>query len=64
MLRPLRREKLPGRDLAMYILSRQGIYTHKEIGSAFEVGLTGALLRADEYLRKEGVSKKKEVEEL
>ena len=61
MLRPLRREKRPGRDLAMYILSRQGIYTHKEIGSAFGVGytsVTGALLRADEYLRKEGVSKK------
>ncbi len=67
LLRPLRREKRPGRDWAMYILSRQGLYTHKEIGVAFGVGytsVTGALLRAEEYLRNEGDLKRGEVERI
>jgi len=66
VLMPLRREKRPNRDLAMYILSRQGLYTHKEIGKEFGVGytsVTGALIRAEEYLRK-AESKREEVERI
>ncbi len=67
LLRPLRRARRPNRDLAIYILSRQGLYTHREIGAEFGVGytsVTGALIRAEEYLQKEGGGKRKEVEKV
>ncbi len=60
-------ERRPNRDLAIYILSRQGLYTHREIGAEFGVGytsVTGAFIRAEEYLQKEGGVKREEVERI
>lgn len=67
LLRPLRRERRPNRDLAIYILSRQGGYTHREIGSEFGVGytsVTGALIRAEEHLQEGSGVKREEVERI
>lgn len=61
-MRPLRRAKRPLRDLAIYILSRMGIFTHREIGQKFGVGytcITGVLKRAEEYLKREKAMKEK-----
>lgn len=62
LMRPLRRAKRPLRDLAIYMLSRMGIFTHREIGQKFGVGytcITGVLKRAEEYLQREKVMKEK-----
>jgi len=52
-LKPLRREKRPNRDLAIYIICHLGLFTNQEIGREFGVGYTsipGALKRAQSYM--------------
>ncbi|UCG11070.1 MAG: transposase [Deltaproteobacteria bacterium] len=53
LLKPLRGEKRPDRDLAIYILCHLGVFTHRDIGRVFGVGYTsvsGALKRAGSYM--------------
>jgi REP element-mobilizing transposase RayT len=53
LLKPIRREKRPKRDLAIYITCCLGLFSHQEIGQVFGVGyttITGALNRAREYV--------------
>ncbi len=62
LLIPLRREKRPDRDLAIYILCNLGVFTHHEIGRTFGVGYTsvsGALKRARRYMDSENKIRKK-----
>ncbi len=43
----------PNRDVAIFVLWRQGIYTNREIGETFGIGytaVTGAARRGEEYL--------------
>jgi putative transposase len=53
LLKPLRREKRPNRDLAIYILCHLGLFGHAEIGRVFGVGytsITEAVKRARSYM--------------
>ncbi len=53
LLKPLRGETRPDRDLAIYCLSHLGLFTNQEIGRQFGVGYTsisGALRRAEDYI--------------
>lgn len=46
----------PGRDICIYLLSRFGAYTHKEIGEEFGVGytaVTGIIKRVEEKLEQD-----------
>jgi len=61
ILKPLRREKRPKRDIAIYILVNLGIYTNQEIGNVFGVGYTsisGAIKRAVKYFETDDLMKK------
>lgn len=56
LLRPLRRERRPERDLAIYLLCHSGAFTHAKIAEYFGVGytaITGTLHRAREMLEKD-----------
>ena len=47
------KKQRPGRDICIYIMSRVGAYTHKEIGEVFNVGytaITGSIKRAEACL--------------
>ncbi len=62
LLKPIRRVKRPKRDLAIYIISHLGLFTHQEIGNEFGVGytsITGALKRARGYIDSNRNIKKK-----
>lgn len=62
LFKPLRREKRPDRDLAIYILCHLGLFTHREIGQVFNVGytsITGALGRARTYIQTDKSMKKR-----
>jgi chromosomal replication initiation ATPase DnaA len=51
-----RRTQRPTRDVAIYILSRLGVYTNKEIGGVFGVrytAITGTIKRAEQYLKQD-----------
>ena len=51
----------PGRDLSIYLMSRVGAYTHKEIGEVFGVGytaVTGIIKRVEGHLMKDSRQKR------
>jgi hypothetical protein len=44
------------RDLCIFIMSKSGIFSYKEIGEVFGVGytaVTGTILRAERYLKED-----------
>jgi hypothetical protein len=56
----LNKKKRPVRDLCIYMMSRLGAYTHKEIGGVFSVGYTaisGSIKRAEFYLQNNKLQK-------
>lgn len=62
LLKPLRREKRPNRDLAIYMICHLGLFTHQEIGREFGVGYTsisGAVKRAECYMDEDKELRKK-----
>jgi hypothetical protein len=49
------KKRRPARELCIYVMSRVGAYTHKEIGEVFGIGytaVTGIIQRAENYLQK------------
>ncbi len=50
------RKSRPGRDMSIYLMSRVGAYTHKEIGEVYGVGytaVTGIIKRVEEKMQKD-----------
>jgi putative transposase len=50
------KRKRPLRDICIYIMSKSGIFTHKEIGEVFSVGytaVTGTIIRAERHLKED-----------
>jgi len=54
------KKRRPARELCIYVMSRVGAYTHKEIGEVFGIGytaVTGIIKRAEGYLLQHRVQK-------